>query len=122
VLARRSAVPVRLDLGSERRLPEQVEAAAYYVVSEAPTNAAKHAHASVVKVELGAQDAIVRLAIRDDGIGGADPGQGSGWSGSASASTRSAARSRSQAQTGAAPRCSSRSQSKCPTSPAAPEP
>jgi signal transduction histidine kinase len=77
-LCRRSAVPVELGLHAERRLPERVEVAAYYVVSEALTNAAKHAHASVVKVELDTPDAIMRLAIRDDGIGGADPGQGSG--------------------------------------------
>jgi signal transduction histidine kinase len=71
-------VPVELDLCAERRLPDQVEVAAYYVVSEALTNAAKHAQASVVYVELDAHDATVQLAIRDDGIGGADPGQGSG--------------------------------------------
>jgi signal transduction histidine kinase len=77
-LARRSAVPVELDLRGERRPPEHVEVAAYYVVSEALTNAAKHAHASLVHVELDAHDAVLRLAIRDDGIGGADLGQGSG--------------------------------------------
>jgi signal transduction histidine kinase len=77
-LCRRSAVPVELDLRAERRLPQPVEVAAYYVVSEALTNAAKHAHASVVNVELETPDAILQLAIRDDGIGGADPGQGSG--------------------------------------------
>jgi signal transduction histidine kinase len=77
-LARRSAVPVKLDLRAERRLPEHVEVAAYYAVSEALTNAAKHAHASAVHVELGTHDAILQLAIRDDGIGGADLGQGSG--------------------------------------------
>jgi signal transduction histidine kinase len=77
-LARRSALPVELDLRVERRLPEHVEVAAYYVVSEALANAAKHAHASVVNVELDAHDAILRLAIRDDGIGGADLGKGSG--------------------------------------------
>ena len=77
-LRRRSAVPIELDLHAERRLPERVEVAAYYVVSEALTNAAKHAHASVVKVELDAHDAILQLAIRDDGIGGADPSRGSG--------------------------------------------
>jgi signal transduction histidine kinase len=77
-LARRSAVQVKLDLHVERRLPEHVEVAAYYVVSEALTNAAKHAHASLVNVELDARDASLQLAIRDDGIGGADPGQGSG--------------------------------------------
>jgi signal transduction histidine kinase len=77
-LARRSAVPVQLDLRAERRLPERIEVAAYYIVSEALTNAAKHAHASVVHVDVKAQDAVVRLSIRDDGIGGADPTQGSG--------------------------------------------
>jgi PAS domain S-box-containing protein len=77
-LARRSAVPVELDFDAKRRLPEHVEVAAYYVVSEALTNAAKHARASVVCVELEVRDTIVRLAIRDDGIGGAYPGHGSG--------------------------------------------
>jgi signal transduction histidine kinase len=77
-LCRRSAVPVELGLHAERRLPERVEVAAYYVVSEALTNASKHAHSSVVTVEIDTDDAILRLAIRDDGIGGADPGQGSG--------------------------------------------
>jgi PAS domain S-box-containing protein len=77
-LARRSAVPVELELRAERRPPERVEVAAYYAVAEALTNAAKHAHASVVHVELDTSDAILRLAIRDDGIGGADPAQGSG--------------------------------------------
>jgi signal transduction histidine kinase len=77
-LARRLALPVELDLRAEGRLPELVEVAAYYVVSEALTNAAKHAHASVVNVELDAVDSVLRLAIRDDGVGGADPGQGSG--------------------------------------------
>jgi signal transduction histidine kinase len=77
-LARRSPVPVELDLHGERRLPEPLVIALYYVVSEALTNAAKHARASVVHVELDAQDAIARLAIHDNGIGGADPRQGSG--------------------------------------------
>jgi signal transduction histidine kinase len=74
-LARRSAVPVELGLRVERRLPDHVEVAAYYAVSEALANAAKHAQASAVQVELGADDAMVRLAIRDDGIGGADRGE-----------------------------------------------
>jgi signal transduction histidine kinase len=78
VLARRSAVPVELHLRTAQRLPEPVEVAAYYAVSEALTNAAKHAHASVVHVELDTHDGIVQFAIRDDGIGGADPGRGSG--------------------------------------------
>jgi signal transduction histidine kinase len=80
-LARRSAVLVELDLRNDRRLPERVEVAAYYVVSEALTNAAKHAHASVVHVEVDVDDSIVQLAIRDDGSGGADPARGSGLMG-----------------------------------------
>ncbi len=80
-LARRSAVPVELGLRVERRLPDRVEVAAYYAVSEALANAAKHARASSVQVELGADDTMVRLAIRDDGIGGADPARGSGLTG-----------------------------------------
>jgi signal transduction histidine kinase len=77
-LARRSAVPVELDVRTDRRLPEPVEVAAYYVVSEALTNAARHAGASAVHVDLQADDSIVQLAIHDDGVGGADPGRGSG--------------------------------------------
>jgi signal transduction histidine kinase len=77
-LARRSALPVGLDMRITRRLPEHIEVAAYYAVSEALTNAAKHAHASLVSVGLAGDDATVRLAIRDDGVGGADPARGSG--------------------------------------------
>jgi signal transduction histidine kinase len=77
-LRRRSAVAVELDLHTDRRLPEPVEVATYYVVSEALTNAAKHAQASVVNVELDTRDAVLRLAIGDDGIGGADASLGSG--------------------------------------------
>jgi signal transduction histidine kinase len=77
-LARRSAVPVDLDLGVDRRLPDSVEVGAYYVVSEALTNVAKHAHASVVQVGVETHDAHLRLSIRDDGIGGADAAKGSG--------------------------------------------
>jgi signal transduction histidine kinase len=80
-LARRAGLPVELELRNQRRWPEHVEAAAYYVVSEALTNAAKHAHASVVKIDVAEQDAILKLAIRDDGVGGADPRQGTGLAG-----------------------------------------
>jgi signal transduction histidine kinase len=80
-LARRSAVPVQLDLHAGRRHSEPVEVAAYYAVSEALANAAKHARASVVHVELDTPDTILRLAVRDDGIGGANPAQGSGLTG-----------------------------------------
>jgi signal transduction histidine kinase len=77
-LARRSAIPVELDVRTDRRLPQPVEVAAYYVVSEALTNAAKHAHASMVRVYVTAHDTLVVLSIRDDGVGGADAGRGSG--------------------------------------------
>ncbi|MEN3264605.1 histidine kinase, partial [Pseudonocardia sp.] len=77
-LARRSAVPVRLDVGVDGRLPEQVELAAYYVVAEALTNAAKHADASVVDVRVATGQGQLRVEIRDDGCGGADPTGGSG--------------------------------------------
>jgi PAS domain S-box-containing protein len=77
-LARRSRVPVELDTHIDRRLPERLEVAAYYVASEALTNVAKHAHASVVRVDVREQNGTIRLLIRDDGIGGVDPGRGSG--------------------------------------------
>jgi signal transduction histidine kinase len=81
MLARQSAVPVELDLRTGPRLPQPVEVAAYYAVSEALANAAEHARASAVHVELNAPGAIVRLIIRDDGVGGADPARGSGLTG-----------------------------------------
>lgn len=77
-LARRSAIPVGLHIDSGRRLPEHVEVAAYFVASEALTNAAKHSEASVIHVSFETQDGNARLAIRDDGVGGAEPGAGSG--------------------------------------------
>jgi signal transduction histidine kinase len=78
-LARRSAVPAELSLHlGSGRLPERVEVAAYYVVSEALTNVAKHAHAPAVRVEARLDGAGLRLLVRDDGAGGADPGRGSG--------------------------------------------
>jgi signal transduction histidine kinase len=77
-LARRAGVPVELDVTCPLRLPEQVEVAAYYVVSEGLSNAAKHARASAVHVALNVENAGVEVSIRDDGIGGADPDRGSG--------------------------------------------
>jgi signal transduction histidine kinase len=77
-LARRCAVPVELHMDVETRLPEGIEVAAYFVVSEALANAVKHAHASVIHVDIHARDAFVELSVRDDGIGGADSSQGSG--------------------------------------------
>jgi signal transduction histidine kinase len=77
-LARRCSLPVELDLRLVDRLPEPVEVAAYYVVSEALANAVKHADASVARVNVEARDGTLHLSIRDDGIGGADPRRGSG--------------------------------------------
>jgi signal transduction histidine kinase len=77
-LGRRSAVPLELDVRGDRRLPDRVEVALYYVVSEALTNSAKHAQASVIHVELAAADSVVQLTVHDDGKGGADPANGSG--------------------------------------------
>jgi signal transduction histidine kinase len=77
-LARRSAVPVELDLGAVYRLPEPVEVAVYYIVSEAVANTVKHAHASVIHVEVTEANDALRLCVRDDGAGGADPSRGSG--------------------------------------------
>ncbi|MGP4014490.1 CHASE3 domain-containing protein [Saccharopolyspora sp. 5N708] len=77
-LARRSAVPVELTADIPARPPEQVEVAAYYVVSEALTNAAKHARASVVRVAVHVLADNLHLVVRDDGVGGATAGPGSG--------------------------------------------
>ena len=80
-LARRSAIPVELEVDTPARLPEPVEVAAYYVISEALANAAKHAQASVAQVEARARDGLLHLSVRDDGVGGAEPGAGSGLGG-----------------------------------------
>jgi signal transduction histidine kinase len=77
-LARRSAVPVELDLNLGQRPGDRLEAAAYYIASEALANAAKHAQASVIEVRADGRDGALTLSVRDDGIGGADPGRGSG--------------------------------------------
>ena len=80
-LARRSAVPVTLDLKLGSRPGEHLEAAAYYIASEALANAAKHAQASVVELWVDGRDGGLTLWVRDDGIGGADPRRGSGITG-----------------------------------------
>jgi signal transduction histidine kinase len=77
-LAARSPVQVKLDLGDFPRLPERIEIAGYYIVSEALTNAAKHARASVVHVGVAVHDGVLDLSIRDDGVGGVDATRGSG--------------------------------------------
>jgi signal transduction histidine kinase len=77
-LSRRTAVPVELEISTRGRLPERVEVAGYYVVSELLTNAVKHARASVVRVTVEHLGGSLCLSIRDDGVGGADPAGGSG--------------------------------------------
>jgi signal transduction histidine kinase len=77
-LARRSTVPVSVDVAIDLRLPDSAEVAAYYVVAEALTNAAKHARASEAEVSAHADDKCLYLSIRDNGIGGADSRGGSG--------------------------------------------
>jgi len=79
-LIRRSPIPVRLDLDLKKRLPDQVEVSAYFIVAEALTNAAKHSRAStvMVTVEEKPADAILRLKVSDDGVGGADFTRGTG--------------------------------------------
>jgi signal transduction histidine kinase len=78
MLARRCSIPVELDVRTPDRLPEQIEVAAYYIVSEALTNATKHAQASLIHVDADAVGGALRLRIRDDGAGGADPVRGTG--------------------------------------------
>lgn len=77
-LARRSAVPVELTVDTGSRYPPPVEVAAYYVVSEALTNTTKYARASHVEVTVEQHDGALRLYVRDDGTGGAEPARGSG--------------------------------------------
>jgi signal transduction histidine kinase len=81
-LARGSPVPVRLRSGVDGRLPDRVEVGAYYIISEALANAAKHAQASVVDitVTVGHRGHVLDLSVRDDGVGGAD-GRGPGLTG-----------------------------------------
>jgi signal transduction histidine kinase len=77
-LARRSPIPVELDVQVDERLPDRFEVAAYYSLSEVLTNAAKHSQASVVRVEVATRDGTLHLSVRDDGIGGANLTGGSG--------------------------------------------
>jgi signal transduction histidine kinase len=77
-LGRRSAVPAKIDVRFDRRLPDQVEVGAYYVVSELLANAAKHADASIVHVEATVRGDALSIHVDDDGVGGADPTRGSG--------------------------------------------
>jgi len=77
-LAHRSPIPVNLETTVDARLAEAIEVAAYYVVSEALANAAKHSEASRIDVSLAECDGRLVLAVGDDGLGGADSSRGSG--------------------------------------------
>jgi signal transduction histidine kinase len=77
-LVARTPVPVRIAIELGEPLPEPVEAAAYYVVAEALTNAAKHSHASEVSVRIARENGFARIEVADDGVGGADAEGGSG--------------------------------------------
>ncbi len=77
-LARRSTVPVELHVQIAARLPERTELGSYYIISEALTNAAKHANPSRVDIEVVEADGLLCLVVRDDGTGGAQLVPGSG--------------------------------------------
>jgi signal transduction histidine kinase len=77
-LAARMPIPVDLDAALEARPPEHIEATAYYIVSEALANAARHAHASRVRVAVRRDGDVLRCEIADDGRGGADEAGGTG--------------------------------------------
>jgi signal transduction histidine kinase len=77
-LSRRFPIPVQLDLRVEERLPDRIEVSAYYIVTEAVTNAAKHSCASTITVAVERDGAVLRLDVRDNGVGGADFIRGSG--------------------------------------------
>jgi PAS domain S-box-containing protein len=77
-LARRSTIPIEVDIPRVARFPQPIEVAAYFVASEALANAIKHAQASSILVSATLRDGKLRLSIRDDGVGGADPARGFG--------------------------------------------
>jgi signal transduction histidine kinase len=80
-LVSRSPVPVDLRIDADGSLPEDLEVTLYYVASEALANVLKHAHASEVGIDLAKEGSEIRLTVRDNGVGGADPGRGSGLAG-----------------------------------------
>jgi signal transduction histidine kinase len=77
-LARRSDIPIDIDVSLHDRLPAPIEAAAYYIASEALTNVSKHAQANVIRLIASYNAGVLTLEICDDGIGGVDAGRGSG--------------------------------------------
>ena len=80
-LARRAPLPVQLNRDSHERLPESIELAAYFVVSEALTNVAKYADASHAEVNVVRRNGKLTVEVADDGVGGADPDHGTGLRG-----------------------------------------
>ena len=80
-LATRAPVPVQISGVPADRLDQRIEACAYFVTAEALTNVAKYANATEAFVDLSLEDGRLRLQVRDDGVGGADPSTGSGLRG-----------------------------------------
>jgi signal transduction histidine kinase len=80
-IAAKATVAVRLNVSLVRRLPEQIEVAAYYVVSESLANIGKHARAASASIDVSKQDGVLVVEVADDGIGGADTEKGSGLRG-----------------------------------------
>jgi signal transduction histidine kinase len=80
-LAERAALPASVELSIDSRLPAAVEAAAYFTVSEALTNAAKHAQAGQVRIAVSNEEPLLIVEVADDGIGGATAGRGTGLRG-----------------------------------------
>jgi signal transduction histidine kinase len=77
-LGDRSPIPMTLEVRTDARLSKDAEVTVYFAVAEALTNAAKHSHASAVRVAVETAGGSVRISIDDDGVGGADPARGSG--------------------------------------------
>ena len=83
-LTARSPIPVDVNIALAKRPPATIESAAYFVIAEAMTNAAKHSDASLISVEARVVDNTLRVEVRDDGTGGADVEHGGGLAGLAS--------------------------------------
>jgi signal transduction histidine kinase len=80
-IAGRSSIPVEVDVDLVNRLPDEVEGTAYFFVVEALANIAKHSHASEAHVSISRNGNWLRVEIRDNGLGGADPSRGTGLAG-----------------------------------------
>jgi signal transduction histidine kinase len=80
-IAGRSSIPVEVDVDLSTRLPDEVEGTAYFFVVEALANIAKHSHASEANVSISRNGNWLRVEIRDNGLGGADPSRGTGLAG-----------------------------------------